>query len=206
LPIEVQAELDSRPAADGETLEQVRTSLMVAEPRRVRVAVEAALGGDDAPLILAADPNVAGHFTQQADMRQMLGKQLHLNPFGISDAELHAKAVELMRPELDAELETVLNQIAARLGTAEKTVTLRVEEILQAGPEARVDAVVVAEDDTLWGRFQDGAAIAHGTPGPDDEDLLNLAVVLAMRTGARAFAVPRERLPRQAPAAATLRY
>jgi len=206
LPMEVQAELDSRPAADGEMLEEVRTSLMVAEPRRVRVAVEAALGGDDAPLILAADPNVAGHFTQQADMRQMLGKQLHLNPFGISDAELHAKAVELMRPELDAELETVLNQIAARLGTAEKTVTLRVEEILRAGPEGRVDAVVVAQDDTLWGRFQDGAVIAHGTPGPGDVDLLNLAAVLAMRTGARAFAVRRERLPRQAPAAATLRF
>jgi len=111
-----------------------------------------------------------------------------------------------MRPELEDELATVLNQVNARLGTADKTVAIRLEEILQAGPEGRVDAIVVATDETLWGRFGDGALTAHGSPGPEDEDLVNLAAVQALRTGARAFAVPRERLPRQVPAAATLRF
>ncbi|MBV8914149.1 MAG: hypothetical protein JOZ05_14055 [Acetobacteraceae bacterium] len=207
LPEEVQAELDSRPAGDAASLEQAREALMVAEPRRAGVAVKAALGGDDAPLVLAADPNVAGHFVQQVELRNMLEKQLHLNPFGIDEQELHRRAVELMRPELEDELETVLNQINARLGTAEKTVAIRLEEILQAGPEGRVDAVVVAQDEALWGKFrQGGALVAHGTPEADDEDLVNLAAVNALRTGARAFAAPRERLPRQVPAAATLRF
>lgn len=207
LPAEVQAELDSRPAADGpDTLEEVRTALMVAEPRRVGAAVKAALGEDEAPLILAADPSVAGHFTQQVELRQMMAKQLHLNPFGISEAELHAKAVECVRPELDAELQAVLDQVNARLGTAEKTVAIRLEEILGAASEGRVDAVVVAADELVWGRFDAGHVHAHGTPGVGDEDLLNQAAVMAMRTGGRAFAIPRERLPRQVPAAATLRY
>lgn len=204
---EAQAELDSRQAADGDTLDQVRQELIVAEPRRIAVAVRAALGTDDAPILVAADPAVAGHFTQQADLPTMLRKQLHLNPFGIEDGELHRRAVELMRPELGDELETVLNQINARLGTAEKTVAIRLEEILQAGPEGRVDAIVVAEDERIWGKFREGGAvIAHGTPAPDDEDLVNLAAIQALRTGARAFAAPRERLPRQVPAAATFRY
>jgi hypothetical protein len=37
-------------------------------------------------------------------------------------------------------------------------------------------------------------------------DLLNLAALLAMRNGGRAYAVPRERIPRQVPATATLRF
>lgn len=206
LPPAAQAELDARRAMDAETLEEVRTGLMVAEPRRVGTAVQAALGTDEAPLILAADPGVAGHFRRDVQLRQMMKDELHLNPFGISEAELHAKALELMRPELDAELETVLNQINARLGTAEPTVAIRLEEIIAAAREGRVDAVVVAEDETLWGRFADGVAHAHGTPGVGDEDLLNQAAVETMRTGGRAFAIRRERLPRNVPGAATLRF
>lgn len=112
-----------------------------------------------------------------------------------------------MQPGLRAELDGVLEQINARLGTAEPTVAIRLEEILGAATEGRVDTVVVAEDETLWGRFEPGQAlVAHGKPGPDDEDLLNQAALLTLRNGGRAFALPRERLPRQVPAAATLRF
>ena len=84
---------------------------------------------------------------------------------------------------------------------------IRLEEILAASLEGRVDRVVVAEDEALWGRFELGQSLAvHGKPGPDDEDLLNQAAVLTLRNGGRAFAAPRERMPRQAPAVATLRF
>ena len=205
LPPEVKSELDSL-VADPRTIEEKRQELMAAEPDRVELAVKTALGPDDAPLILAAEPRLAGHFTQKAELRQMLDKQLELNPFALPDAELHAKAVELIRPELEAELETVLNQINARLGTAEKKVAIRLEEILAAAREGRVDAVVVAEDETLWGGCGEGGVIVHGTQVAGDQDLLNQAAVFTMRTGGRAFAVRRERLPRQVPAAATLRF
>jgi len=129
------------------------------------------------------------------------------NPFSVPDSELVEKALERVRPLLNAEIDTVLEQINARLGTAEPTVAIRLEEILQAGPEGRVDTVVVAEDQTLWGQFApDAIPTAHGHRAPHDEDLLNQAVVMAMRNGARAFAVPHERLPRQVLAAALLRY
>lgn len=206
LPPAAQAELNSRPAGGADTLEATRTALIVAESRRVVTAVKAALGADDAPLLLVADPSVAGHFMQEIRLRQMLPDALQLNPFAISRAELHARAVERMRPQLQAEVETVLNQVEARLGTAEKTVAIRLEEIIAAGHEGRVDAVVVAEDEVLWGRFDAGVVHTHGRPGPGEEDLLNQAAIAALRTGGRAFALPRERLPRQVPAAALLRF
>lgn len=207
LPIEAQAELDSRLAADTASTDEARMALIVADPRRIAIAVKAALGDDPAPVVLVTDPHVAGHFAKHAQLRGMHPAVLHLNPFALTEAELHGKVVELMQPDLQSELDGVLEQVNARLGTAEPTVAIRLEEILAAAQEGRVDTVVVAEDETLWGRFEPGQRlVAHGKPGPDDEDLLNQAAVLVLRNGGRAFAVPRERLPRQAPAAATLRF
>jgi hypothetical protein len=206
LPVEVQADLDSRLAAENNAPD-VRKELLVANPRNIATAVKAAIGEDPAPIVLVADPHVAGSFLQQIQISQIHPQPLHLNPFALSDAELHAKVLDVIRPALDVDLEAVLEQINARLGTAEPTVAIRLEEILAAAREGRVDAVVVADDEPLWGCLRpDGTLVAHGTPDPFDEDLLNLAAVLALRNGGRAFALPRDRIPRQVPAAATLRF
>jgi hypothetical protein len=137
----------------------------------------------------------------------MLPEPILVNPFSMDDDQLRNRVQEAITPKLQSELDTALDQINARLGTAEPTVTLRLEEILHAAREGRVDTIVVADDATLWGRFvPDQVVSVHGSRSPHDEDLLNLAVVSAMRTGGRAFASPRNRLPRQVEACALLRY
>ena len=210
LTVEAQAELDSRtesdPSVTPDALAEERKALLLAETRRTVAAVKAALGDDDAPLVLVGDPNVAGHFAGHAHLRQLHPVQLHLNPFALSDTELRDKALEALAPEFAGELDAVLDQVNARLGTAAPTVAIRLEEILQAAQDGRVDAVVVAEDEALWGRFDAGKVMVHGRPGPDEEDLLNQAALLALRHGGRAFAIPRERMPRHVPAAANLRF
>jgi release factor family 3 len=211
LPADAQAELDSQSesgALTGESvLEEERRALLTESPKRIAAAVKAALGNDVAPVVVVADPQVAGHFLKETDLPQLLEDVVTFNPFSVPDGELLAKALEVMQPILSEELATILDQLNARLGTAESSVAIRLEEILMGAQEGRVDVLVVAEDETIWGRFSPGTTLtAHGTRAPHDEDLLNQAVVLAMRNGARAFAVPRERLPRQVPAAALLRY
>ena len=67
---------------------------------------------------------------------------------------------------------------------------------------------MVATDETLLGRYDVEERVAH-TQGPADgdaEDLLNEAAVVSLRKGGRAFAAPRDRLPRRVPAVAILRY
>lgn len=206
LPIEAQADLDSRQASEAAS-EDVRKELLVSSPRYIGTAVRAAIGEDPAPIVLVADPSVGGAFLQEVSMRQLHPEPLHLNPFALSDEELHARVLEIMEPSLGAELDEMIEKVNARLGTAEPTVAIRLEEILTAGREGRVDAVLVATDETLWGRVKpDGSVVAHGTAGVDDEDLVNLAALLTLRQGGRAFACPRERIPRQSPAVATLRF
>jgi release factor family 3 len=208
LPVDVQAELDSRPAAERATdADAVRMQLLAGSPRNIATAVRAAIGEDPAPIILAADPHVAGNFLQQVTINQIHPRLLEVNPFALSDEELHARALDVVRPDLDIELDGVLETVQARLGSGDATVAIRLEEILRAAREGRVDAVVVAEDEAVWGTFNAGGSVlAHGTPGRSDSDLLNLAAVLTLRCGGRAFAVPKYRIPRGLSAAATMRF
>ncbi|MBS0643842.1 MAG: hypothetical protein JSS43_28615 [Proteobacteria bacterium] len=204
LPPDAQAELDSRAAVA--TGPDVHMELIMQSPKRIAASVKAALA-DDAPIVLIADPAVGGHFLKQTDLPQILPEPIAFNPFAVSDSELVGKAMEPMQPLLTAELDTALEQINARLGTAQPTVAIRLEEILQAAPEGRVDTVVVAQDEALWGQYTPGALpSAHGHRTPGDEDLLNKAAVMALRNGARAYAVAHDRLPRQVLAAALMRY
>ena len=172
LPLDAQAELDSRPAAaaaaGGEAVDDVRKEILVASPRNIATAIKAAIKDDPAPVILVADPGVAGHFLQQVEIRQIQEQPLQINPFALSDQELHAKVLDVIRPVLDVDLNAVLEQVTARLGTAEPNVAIRLEEILAAGQEGRVDAVVVAEDESLWGRLNPDETVsptARRVPG-----------------------------------------
>ncbi len=207
-------DMESAEAATGRRLstrtlaaspEDMRRELAAQDLRGVAYAVRRALADDAAPLVLAAEPQLGSQFRELAHLPQLQEAGLSLNPFAFSDRDLQAKVVALMRPALDAAVETVLEQVRARLGTAERSVGIRPEEILAASREGRVEAVVVALDQALWGRC-DGALTAHGHQADFEDDLLNEAAVATLRAGGRAFALPIERLPRRAPAVATYRF
>jgi len=189
--------------------EEIRHGLVAERLSTVAYAVRSELGDDPAPLILAAEPRTTGYFRKLAhNLHQLQEEGLHLNPFAFTEAELHARAAALMVPALEQDLDAVLDRIEARLGSGERTVSVRPDEILAAAHQGRVDTVVVAGDATLWGRFDPatGDLAARNAPGGGAEDLLNEAAVVTVRQGGRAFATPHERMPRQALAAALLRY
>ena len=101
----------------------------------------------------------------------------------------------------------MLDQARARLGSADPTVAIRLEEILQAAHDGRVDSVVVASDQCIWGRFRPGAVPdVRGRPDAIDDDLLNIAAALTLRHGGRAYALPTDSIPRRSPAIATFRF
>lgn len=178
------------------------------EIQRVEKAVKARIGTDPAPLLLAAEPRVSGYFRKLADLPQLEEQGLQGNPHAFSPTELKTRALEIMRPNLESECRAVLEQIDARLGTAESTVAIRLEEVMGAAAEGRVDAILVASDENLWGRFLPGEGLvhAHGSPNGKDEDLLNQAAVMTLRNGGRAFALPRAQIPRTSAAAALFRF
>lgn len=195
---------------------QLRHALVVEDLHRVAFAVQKALATDTSPVLLAGEPEAVGHFRGLARLPNLQDDALLLNPFAFPQAELHARATAHMQPMLDEPLQRALEQVRARLGTAEATVGIRPEEILAAAHDGRVDTVIVAEDSDLWGRYEPPGPdaspaatptlVVHGRQVDAEEELLNEAVVEALRTGARVFAAPMAQLPRQSPAVALYRY
>jgi hypothetical protein len=174
--------------------------------RRSVKSVRRRLADDPAPVVLVAEPELAGHVRSAGDWPALLPDFVNHHPARMRDEDLHAAALAMLPPE-DVKAEPVLDRIKARLGAAEPTVAIRLEEILAAARDGRVDSLVIAADETIWGHFDEGRglAAARGTP-TGEEDLLNLAAVMTLATGGTAFSLPRARLPRSVPAAAALRY
>jgi hypothetical protein len=190
-----------------ESPEELHKAQLLEHVRRVGKAVQHHLAGDTAPVVLVAESEVAGHLRKLNHWAELLPDFVSRNPAGMSGRSLHEAAVALL-PSEDAEAEPVLDRIRARLGTAESNVAIKLEEILAAARDGRIDSLVFAADQTIWGHFDErkGTVAAKGTDSGSEEDLLNLAAVMTMESGGRAFGLPRDKLPRQVPAAATLRY
>ena len=169
-------------------------------------AVRRHLAGDPAPVVLVAEPELAGQVRGAGDWPELLPEFINRHPARMRDEELHSAALAILPPE-DAKAEPVLDRIQARLGSAEPTVAIKLEEILAAARDGRVDSLLIAADETIWGHFDEdrGVAAARGTP-TGEEDLLNLAAVMTLAAGGTAYSLPRARLPRSVPAAAALRY
>jgi hypothetical protein len=191
-----------------ESPEEVRKAEFIEYLRRVDRAVVGVLNAGSAPLVIAAEPEALGHYRALCSYRHLHDAAVEINPFALDPADLHQRAYALVRPGFEAPVAALKDRIAARLGTAEPTVTLKLEEILSAAAFSRVDALLLADDAALWGRFDpaNGQIAAHGTPGDADDDLFNLAAVQTLAHGGDVYLVPHADMPHGAAAAAALRY
>jgi hypothetical protein len=76
------------------------------------------------------------------------------------------------------------------------------ERILKAAAQGRMRCLFVAQG----ARAPSSPAQADADGLYPGEDLLNAAAVETLRTGGEVFAIPGDRLPREVPIAAVLRY
>jgi hypothetical protein len=191
-----------------ESPNSVWKDLFVGYLRRISSAVEAELANDPWPVVLAADAETTGHFRKLTGLRTLAEQGLILNPHGLEDRELVQRARALLNPPGVVAAAETIERATARLGAGEPSVAIRLDEIVAAACYGRVDSLVVAADELVWGSFDEanGTLIAHSRPEGNDEELLNYAVVETLAKGGSASALPRRELPHHALAVATLRY
>jgi hypothetical protein len=191
-----------------ESPEELRKAEFIEYLHRIDRAVTGLLSTSAAPLVIAAEPEALGHYRALCSYRHLHDAAVEINPFALDLAELHRRAYALVRPRFEAPVGELKERIAARLGTAEPTVTLKLEEILSAAAYSRVEGLLLADDAMLWGNFDPatGQLEAHGTPTGPDEDLFNLAAVQTLAHGGHVYMLPHAEMPHGASAAAALRY
>jgi hypothetical protein len=190
----------------GQTPEETRKTELIELLHRITGVVAPEIKRDPAPVILAASPEIRGHFHEIAGWKEILGDGLDENPDASREEELHMRAYALNEQRLAAARGQALDRLNARLGSA--GATTKPDEIVRAARYARIDTLFVDGDEHLWGEFDESAdrIVAHQSAVEGSIDLLDYAALMTLRHGGRVVQVAREALPPPGLAAAILRY
>ena len=174
--------------------------------QQINEGMSALLKGEQAPLVLAGVGYLLGLYRQVNDYPHLLEQGIEGNPEGLSVDELHRQAWRLVRPHVLEARENAIHEYRQRAGTARASSD--VAAIIRSARQGQVETLLVAVGRQIWGvADQDAGTVEiHRERVADDEDLLDLATILALSTGATIFAVRPELVPATSGIAAVFRY
>lgn len=171
--------------------------------REVDRGVGQILRGEQAPVVLAGVGYATARYRELSAMGSIMSEAIAGNPDELRLDQLHERASAIVEPTFRSALRADLDRFSELDGTG--LTTTGVIETLTAAEQGRVAVLFAAADQERWGSTEDGAMVIRDEPLPGDEDLIDAAVVAALRTDARVHVLKSEALP-AAPAAAILRY
>ena len=190
----------------GDDPDQIRKEELLEFLHRVVPPVEPLIKRSPAPVIVAAPPEVHGHFREIAGWRKIHPDGITENPDALSEAELHRGAYALVEPKLAEGRAAAVDRLNALLPAGKATT--KPEEIVKAARYARVDTLFLTGDDHLWGWFDESEdrVAAHGSGADGDIHILDFVALMTLRQGGSVMLVAREALPPPCLSAAILRY
>lgn len=192
----------------GDSPEEWRKGRLVEYIRRVAAALQAHLASDPVPVVLVADAENGGHFQKVAALGPLLAGVVETNPEAMDEAALHEAAYALVRPRFEADREEAVERFAALFGRGDERAATGTEEVVRAAHQGRVDTLLLAKGETVWGRYDEtsGRVETGDASAGTGEELLDAAAVRTLRHGGAVHVLPREEMPDDAPVAAILRY
>ncbi len=190
----------------GQAPDEIRKTELIELLHRIAAAVEPEIKRRPAPVIVAANPEIRGHFREIAGWKEILGDGVDENPDALREEELHTSAYALIERKQSAARDAALDRLNTRLGSAQATT--KPDDIVRAARYARIDTLFLCGDQHLWGEFDETAdrIVAHQSAAPGDIDLLDYAALMTLRQGGRVMLVEPPALPPPGLAAAILRY
>jgi hypothetical protein len=176
--------------------------------RAVARGVEDAVPEPEAPMVLACDPALEDTFRRITQLKSVLEPALHGNHQRTDGASLHAAAWPLVAPRFERPEEDARRRFLDLRGTGRTSD--RIEDVVPAACEGRVDTLFVRKGSTLEGIFDPHGWRVHLEEGAVDRpttDLVDRAATDTFMNRGRVFVVPSERMPTDDTAvAAILRY
>jgi hypothetical protein len=158
------------------------------------------------PLVLAGVDYLLPIYQEANSYSHVMEEGIAGNPEGLKPEEIQKEAWRLVEPyfmKVQQEATAQYKQLAGSDRASNK-----IEKIIPAAREGRVDLLFVAVGVQRWGTF-DPVTFSihlHGEPGPGDEDLLDFVALHTLLNGGTVYAVKPEEVPDEAPVAAVFRY
>jgi len=174
--------------------------------QEVDKGLERTLAQESAPMVVAAVDYLVPIFKEASTYPRVLEQNISGNPQGMSPEELHRKAIDIVAPHLDQEVQDCRAKFGHLSNTA-KTAS-DVKEVVKAAYHGRVEALFVEVGVRSCGEYdssQDEVKLLQ-QDAPGAGDLLDFAAAQTLLNGGAVYAVNHETMPDQAPVAAIFRY
>jgi len=159
-----------------------------------------------APLIIAGVDYLVPIFKQASSYPRVVDQAVSGNPEEVPTDDLHKRALEIVMPYLERDLQDHEAMYHELSNTAKAAA--RVEEVVKAAYHGRVEVLFVPVGVHHWGDFDSSTdevtSLQSGEPGA--RDLLDFAAAQTLLNSGIVYAVNPEDIPDRAEVAAILRY
>jgi len=160
------------------------------------------------PLVLAGVEYLIPIYREKSNYPNIVDDFIRGNPELIDGNQLHAKAWEIIEPLFLKDQELAYEKYQQFSGQNNKLYLDKLEKILPAAFNGQVESLIVDNDKTKWGKFnQDNFTVElHDEEKIGDEDLMEYASLLTLSRGGKVFAVDSQLVPDKKEMTAVLRY
>lgn len=174
--------------------------------QQVDAGVGTLIGDRGAPVVLAGVGWETALYRGLTRLRGVLPEGIDGSPDRLTPDDLHGRAWALVQPQFEEARRTAADRYQGFAGT--ERASDRIDVVLPAAAEGRVESLFVAVGRQAWGRWDaDTLEIeVHETRAPGDRDLLDAAALTALGSGAAVYAVEPLVVPGGATLAAVFRF
>jgi hypothetical protein len=174
--------------------------------RRIDACVCALLQGEPGPLLLAGATDLLPVYAGVNHYHHLEPNRIQGDPDLTATTDLHGHAMTIVDLSIAKRHETTSARYAQLAGSAQASTDL--PSILRNGIEGRIDHLFVASDRERWGTYDsiNDKVREHHPRWPEDDDLLNLAIISALAHRSIVHVIPLALMPDHADIAAIFRY
>ena len=174
----------------------------------VDTALHETLRDEKAPLILAGVDYLLPIYQKANTYPHFLETGITGNVELMKTEELNRAAWEIVSPLFAQEYEDIMAVYLQLAGEESTKITNDIKTIIPAAYYQRVDTLFVPLKQHIWGKFDlpNATVELHPAPAPDDEDMLDFAVIHTILNGGRVYTLEPEAMPSGVKVAAICRY
>ena len=160
------------------------------------------------PMILAGVDHILPIFREACTYDNILENSISGNPDRQELKDIHKNACQIVAPIFEASQKRAFEKFQQLDGQQSDLAVRDVQTALKAAKFGQVETLFVPLNEQKWGNYDPDKSevILVSEPGPEHEDLFDLAAAETILNSGQVFAVPREQLPSDGDLAAVLRF
>lgn len=160
------------------------------------------------PMILAGVDHILPIFRQACTYDNILEDSVSGNPDKENLKDIHQNAYQIAAPIFEESQKKAFEKFEQLKGQQSALAISDLKAAVRAAKFGQVETLFVPVDEQKWGRYdaRNGKVILESKPGPESEDLLDLAAAETILNSGQVFAVPRGQLASDGDLAAILRF